>query len=74
MRIESLLNVYSYPRSPNVIVVYVAKVIGGELGAGDESVEASIFFADQIPWDELAFPSTKEALREYISLYPPTGA
>ena len=74
VRIESLLNVYSYPRSPNVIVVYVAKVIGGELGAGDESVEASIFFADQIPWDELAFPSTKEALREYISLYPPTGA
>ena len=70
--IQSLLNVYSYPRSPNVIVVYAAKVIGGELGAGDESVEASIFSADQIPWDELAFPSTAEALREYINLYLPS--
>ncbi len=69
VRIRSLLNVYSYPRSPNVIVVYAAEVIGGELSAGDESVEASTFAASEIPWSELGFPSTKDALQEYISLY-----
>ncbi len=69
VRIQSLLNVYSYPRSPNVIVVYAAEVIGGELSAGDESVEASTFAASEIPWSELGFSSTKDALQEYISLY-----
>lgn len=69
VRLGSLLNVYSYPRSPNVIVVYAADVVGGELGAGDESVEAGTFAAEEIPWEELAFPSTKDALQEYISLY-----
>jgi ADP-ribose pyrophosphatase YjhB (NUDIX family) len=70
-----LLNVYSYPRSPNVIVVYTAEISAGELGAGDESLEAATFAADAIPWGELAFSSTKDALRDYLRLYlkPATG-
>jgi ADP-ribose pyrophosphatase YjhB (NUDIX family) len=64
-----LLNVYSYPRSPNIIVVYTAAVSGGELAAGDESLEAGTFAPSAIPWQELAFDSTKEALRDYIRLY-----
>jgi 8-oxo-dGTP diphosphatase len=69
VKLCSLLNVYSYPRSPNIIVVYAAEVVGGELGAGDESVEARTFRAPEIPWEELAFPSTGDALKEYVSLY-----
>jgi len=72
VKLGALLNVYSYPRSPNVIVVYAADVIGGELVAGDESVEAATFRTSQIPWDDLAFASTKDALRDYIRLYPVT--
>jgi ADP-ribose pyrophosphatase YjhB (NUDIX family) len=64
-----LLNVYSYPRSPNVIVVYTAQVVGGELAAGDESVEARIFPRGEIPWQDLAFDSTKDALNDYIRAY-----
>jgi 8-oxo-dGTP diphosphatase len=66
----SLLNVYSYPRSPNVIVVYTAQITGGELAAGDESLEAAIFAPETIPWEELAFDSTRDALKDYIALYP----
>ena len=69
VRLGSLLGVYSYPHSANVIVVYAAEVIGGELGAGDESLEAGAFNAKEIPWDELAFPSTREALKDYVRLY-----
>ncbi len=65
----ALLGVYSYPRSPNIIVVYAAEVVGGELGAGDESLEAKAFSVSDIPWDGLAFPSTREALIDYIKLY-----
>lgn len=66
VRLGPLLGVYSYPRSPNVVVVYTAEVIGGELKAGDEAVEAKGFGFSEIPWDELAFVSTKDALRDYL--------
>src|SRR3990172_7979680 len=69
VKLGPLLNVYSYPRSANVIVVYTAEVIGGRLSAGDESLEAGAFPPSKIPWDELAFDSTKEALQDYIKLY-----
>jgi ADP-ribose pyrophosphatase YjhB (NUDIX family) len=67
--IGSLLNVYSYPRSPNIIIVYAARITGGKLAAGDESVEAATFLPGDIPWDNLAFDSTRDALKEYIKLY-----
>ncbi|MCZ6620729.1 MAG: NUDIX hydrolase [Deltaproteobacteria bacterium] len=67
--LRALLGVYSYPRSPNVIVVYAAEVVGGELGPGDESLEAKAFSVSDIPWDGLAFTSTREALNDYIKLY-----
>jgi len=66
VKLGSLLGVYSYPRSPNVVVVYTAEVIGGELKAGDEAVEARAFGVPEIPWGELAFVSTKDALRDYL--------
>ena len=69
VRLGPLLNVYSYPRSPNVIVVYTAEVIGGTLTAADESTEAEVFAVNAVPSDELAFDSTKDALNDYIRAY-----
>jgi 8-oxo-dGTP diphosphatase len=69
VKLGPLLNVYSYARSPNVIIVYTAEVTGGKLAAGDESVEARVFARAAIPWDDLAFDSTKDALNDYIQLY-----
>ena len=66
---RSLLGVYSYSGSPNVIIVYVAEVAGGALTAGDESTEAGTFPLSRIPWDDLAFPSTVEALKDFGRLY-----
>lgn len=69
VRLRALLNVYSYTGSPNVVVVYAAEVIGGQLRACDESDEARTFTPAQIPWEELAFKSTGDALRDYLQLY-----
>jgi ADP-ribose pyrophosphatase YjhB (NUDIX family) len=69
VKIGALLNVYSYPRSPNVIVVYAAEIVGGQVGAGDESLEAKTFAPKEIPWSDLAFDSTKDALKDYIRIY-----
>ena len=68
VEIERLLNVYSYPGQPTVIIVYLVKVVGGQLEAMDETLEVATFAPDEIPWDDLAFESTKEALREYLAL------
>jgi len=69
VKLGPLLNVYSYPRSPNVIVVYTAEVIGGTLVAADECTEAAVFAPNDIPWNDLAFDSTKDALTDYVRGY-----
>src|SRR4051812_6683028 len=66
IQIEKLVNVYSYPGRAPVIIVYSATMTGGCLGCDDESLEARFFAPDAIPWDELAFRSTHEALREFL--------
>ncbi len=69
--IRDLVNVYSYPGNPVVVVVYFAQVLGGQLRAGDEALEARVFPPTALPWEELAFPSTVEALREYLRRFAP---
>jgi hypothetical protein len=39
------------------------------LAAADESLEARTFSPGEIPWDEIAFESTRDALNDYINLY-----
>ncbi|HWL38862.1 MAG TPA: NUDIX hydrolase [Gemmatimonadaceae bacterium] len=70
IRIERLLNIYSYPGRAPVIVVYTARLIGGCLECDDEGLEAKFFDTSAIPWDELAFRSTREALREFLAANP----
>jgi 8-oxo-dGTP diphosphatase len=67
VRLDGLINVYSYPGRAPVIVVYAATAIGGTLSADDESLEAAEITAAEIPWDDLAFRSTREALRDYLA-------
>lgn len=66
VRLDGLVNIYSYSGSSPIIIVYAASILGGELCADDECLEARLFEADKIPWDELAFRSTNEALRDYL--------
>jgi ADP-ribose pyrophosphatase YjhB (NUDIX family) len=69
VKLGPLLNVYSYRHSAHVIIVYAAEVIGGVLAAADECEEVRIFKPEEIPWDALAFDSTRDALRDYVELY-----
>jgi 8-oxo-dGTP diphosphatase len=64
-----LLNIYSYPDHRTVIAAYVTEYVSGELAAGDETLEARVFGLQEIPWPKIAFSSTREALREYLSQY-----
>ena len=66
IRLDYLINVYSYPGRAPVIIVYAATIVGGELLWDDESLEGRFFAPEEIPWDDLAFRSTYQALREYL--------
>ena len=66
VRLDGLLNIYSYADSRIVLVVYRATVIGGIAGVTPESQEVRAFRLDAIPWADLAFPSTREALADYL--------
>ncbi len=65
--IRDLLGVYSYPGVVPVVVVYQAASLSGHLIAGDETAAAGWFAPDEIPWHALAFPSTTDALKDYLS-------
>ena len=66
VRLDRLLNIYSYPGVAVIIIAFAATVVGGILECDDESLEAQLFEPHQIPWDELAFESTREALEEFF--------
>ncbi len=66
IRISGLLGVYSYPGEPVVVVAFRAARAAGELVAGDETLESRIYKPEDIPWEALAFPSTRDALVTYL--------
>jgi 8-oxo-dGTP diphosphatase len=67
VRLDGLVNIYSYPLRPLIIVVYAATVLGGELCGDEECLEARLFSRDDIPWEQLAFQSTNDALRDFLA-------
>ncbi len=67
IRLEGLLNVYSYPGRTPIIIVYTATALSGVLAVDEEGLEVAEFKLSEIPWTELAFPSTRDALRDYVA-------
>ncbi len=67
IRIDGLVNIYSYGDSP-IIIVYAATAVGGELSGDDECLEAGLFRQNEIPWEDLAFRSTSDALKDYFKI------
>lgn len=66
VRIGPLIGVYSFHDSIVVVVVYRGEVVGGTPHAGHETQEVRLVTADEIPWDHLAFDSTRMGLREFL--------
>jgi len=67
VRIDGLVNIYSYGGTAPIIIVYSATKMGGELCTDEECLEARLFTRDEIPWSALAFRSTQEALEDYFN-------
>jgi 8-oxo-dGTP diphosphatase len=66
VHIERLIGIYSYAGRTPIIIVYAATVLAGDLAVDEEGLEAQWFEPSAIPWDDLAFLSTSEALRDFL--------
>jgi ADP-ribose pyrophosphatase YjhB (NUDIX family) len=69
VELEELLGVYSYSGVPIVVIVFAAQWVGGELSAADECLEVRAFGPEEIPWEDLAFSSIRDALKDYLRRY-----
>jgi len=67
IRLDGLVNIYSYAGRAPVIVVYAATAVGGTLASDEECLDTALFEPAAIPWDDLAFRSTHEGLRDYLA-------
>jgi ADP-ribose pyrophosphatase YjhB (NUDIX family) len=65
IEIDRLLAVYSIPRISQVQLIYRARLLDPEVRPGPESAEVGLFGWDEIPWEEIAFPSARWALRAF---------
>ncbi|MFM7344814.1 MAG: NUDIX hydrolase [Tagaea sp.] len=60
-----LIGVYSIPRIGQVQLIYRARLVDGAFAAGAESLDAALYAWDEIPWDDIAFPTVRWALEDW---------
>lgn len=66
VNIGSLLSVVHVLHAEQVHVFFRATLPAARYAAGTESLEVALMDAADIPWDDIAFPSTDFTLRRYL--------
>jgi ADP-ribose pyrophosphatase YjhB (NUDIX family) len=65
IEVGDLIGVYTIRHIGQVQMFFRGTMSAPEHAAGEESLETKLFGWDEIPWDELAFPTIRWALRDY---------
>lgn len=66
VEIEGLQTVFTFTNFYHVYLQFVGELMDGQFGVGEESLESRLFAEEEIPWDEIAFESSRFALRHYF--------
>jgi len=66
VELDDLYGVFNLTHIHQIYVFYRGRLVDGEFGVGEESLETRLFGEDEIPWDELAFPTVSKTLRYYF--------
>lgn len=67
INIEQLYCIYNILHVGHIYMLFKAKLSDGIFGIGTESLESRLFDIDEIPWQDLAFPSIERTLQHYIN-------
>ncbi|HEX5647112.1 MAG TPA: NUDIX hydrolase [Nitrospira sp.] len=66
VEITALHAVLSLPHIGQVYLVFRGRMLSPTYEAGTESLEVGLFSFPAIPWEQIAFPVVREALRRYV--------
>ncbi|MCS7275436.1 MAG: NUDIX domain-containing protein [Dehalococcoidia bacterium] len=70
LELLGLVGIFSRPApdGPGIVsIVFRGRIVGGKLRPGHEVLEARFVPTDAIPWDELAYDTTRQALESYLA-------
>lgn len=62
-----LYRIFDLPHINQIYMFYRGDLLDNRFGPGSESLEVDLFYAEDIPWQQLAFPVVVETLREYLA-------
>ncbi len=68
IRIRDLLGIYNITHISQVQIMYRAVLDKPDYSVGEESEEVGLFTWDEIPWENLAFPTVYWALHQYRTI------
>ena len=66
IEVTGIVGLYTYEDQVPAIAVFAARATGGEPTPLDETLDVKRFPRDELPWSEMAFPSTEQALKDYL--------
>jgi ADP-ribose pyrophosphatase YjhB (NUDIX family) len=66
-----IVGVYSRIAAAVVVLVFEARIVGGETRVTRESLETRPFAPEEIPWPEIAFETSVRALRDWVGRVRP---
>jgi len=66
-----VLDVYSSEDENVIAIPYASDLVEGEPRPGAGCLEVSAFAPERLPWDELAFSSTRAVLQDYLRRFFP---
>ena len=66
VKIERVLAVFTLLDFHHVYVHFTGELVDGAFGVGEESLETRLFSEEEIPWEDIAFISSKFALEAFF--------
>lgn len=67
VEIDELYMTVNLPLINQVYMLFRAQLLDLDFSAGEESLDVRLFGEDEIPWDELAFPTVEISLKRFFA-------
>lgn len=67
VQIGQLYSVLNVPQAQQVHFFYLARMTTPDFSAGEESLEVALFNENEIPWDDIAFPTVQYTLEWFFA-------